>query len=117
MKNYLLFLLVPLISSCSFNESYYISSPVGNNKIKFEWKNTLNPNDEGHVKLSLPEMDKSYLNIRQVMDFSIHIYWGDTIKVRGGKLIGADTSSGMLNWRANYNKEEELQVGSDTIKW
>lgn len=117
MKNYILYLSLTLILSCTYSEKYFISSPVGDNRLKFEWKNSLNPNNKGHIKISLTNRGKSFVAIRPILDFPIHIYWGDTIKIRGGILIDADTNNRILNWRRDYTKQEELQVKSDTIKW
>jgi hypothetical protein len=90
---------------------------MGNSKLKFEWVNSFNPYKKGYIKISLAKSDKAFVAIQPLMDFSIHIYWGDTIKIRGGILVDADTSGGVLNWRRDYTIDEELQVRLDTLKW
>ena len=117
MKKKFLYLVLLVFTSCTYTEKYSVSSPMGDNKLIFEWVNSINPNKRGYVKIYLNNSGKDFISIRPIMDFPIHIYWGDTIKVRGGILVNADTSSGRLNWRQDYTKPEELQVRIDTTKW
>jgi hypothetical protein len=114
----IIYLQILLISSCSYKESYDIVSPNGDKKLRFEWNNTLNPNDKGYIKIFLTASNKNFISIRPLMDFPIHVYWGNTIKIRGGVFINSNIlDTGVINWKKDYTALEETQVLSDTLNW
>lgn len=96
---------------------HFITSPIGSEKLKIEWVDSFNPEEKSYVKISLAGKGDDYITIRPISDFSVHVYWGDTIKIRGGVLVEADTTERLLNWRQNYSSSEELEVLSDKVRW
>src|SRR5690625_3479595 len=116
MKIKILYILLITLSSCSFSK-YYVSSPDKDRTLVFEWVNSLNPNKKGFIKIYPKESTEDFIAIRPIMDFPIDIFWGDTIKVRGGILVKADTSNGTINWKKDYTKKEVEEVMEDTVNW
>jgi len=94
-----------------------VSSPDKDRTLVFEWVNSLNPNKKGFIKIYPKESTEDFIAIRPIMDFPIDIFWGDTIKVRGGILVKADTSNGTINWKKDYTKKEVEEVMEDTVNW
>lgn len=108
--------MVLCLYACSDKE--YISSPNEKSRILvFEWVNSLNPNKKGFIKIYPKGSTRDFIAIRPIMDFPIDIFWGDTIKVRGGILVKADASNGIINWKKDYTKTEAKEVMTDTVNW
>ena len=114
---FFLYLAFAVLTSCNYKERYSIISPKGDSQLIFEWVNTFNPHKKGYIKIYSSNSSESSVSIIPIMDFPIHIYWGDTIKIRGGILVSDETSFGILNWKRDYTKLEEMQVIVDTINW
>lgn len=116
MKIKILYILLMTLGSCSFSK-YYVRSPDEDKTLVFEWVNSLNPNKKGFIKIYPKGSTEDFIAIRPIMDFPIDIFWGDTIKIRGGILVKADTSNGTINWKKDYTKKEAEEVMKDTINW
>jgi hypothetical protein len=100
-----------------FYYKYYVTSPEKKRILVFEWVTGFNPDKKWFIKIYPKRYPKDFVAIRPIMDFPIDIFWGDTIKVRGGILVKADTANRVINWKADYTKKEAKEVMADTVKW
>jgi len=94
-------LLIPI--SCNNNEKNHIASPSGKQKLVFQWVNSLVPQNKGYVKIYIDDSHQ-YVDIRPFMDFPSNIYWGDTLKVRGGFLVSTSSKLSMINFKEDYSE-------------
>ena len=119
IKYTILFIGCILLSlRCRVPDTYYVHSPVDNKqKLEFTWMQSLIPGKKTDIKISIPDIPHASITIQPVMDFNVLIYWGDTIKVRGGTLIKADNSSNKINWLKSYTQDEYKEIIADTIRW
>lgn len=117
-KQWYIYVFILAACSCNFHDKYYINSPNSKNiALVFEWVNTLNPNKKGYIKIYPKGSAENYVAIRSMLDFPIAVYWGDTIKLRGGIFVKGDTLKRIMNWKNDYTKMEAKEVMKDTVNW
>ena len=117
MRKLFLFVLIFNMYSCEFKDTYEITSPKGDKKLSFQWVNTFNPYDNGHIKIFLSDSEEHSISLRSYMDFPLNVWWGDSIKLRGGILVGSDSIAGNINWREDYTELEAAELKFDTVNW
>jgi hypothetical protein len=115
---FLSILLLITVGACSFfNNKYYVRSPNKDKTLVFKWVNSLNPNKRWYVKIYQKGSADNYVAIRSMLDFPIALFWGDTIKIRGGIFVKGDTLNRMINWKEDYTKKEAEEIMKDTVNW
>lgn len=96
-------------------ESYILYSPDKKKHLVFTWHHSFI--NKSSISISLQGRNDASISIRPFMDFPILIYWGDTIKVRGGLFVKKNNSSQLINWKLDQTAEEISEIKRDTNIW
>nr|WP_294988327.1 hypothetical protein [uncultured Sediminibacterium sp.] len=119
-KTTIIIIIAVIFFGC--NKKRMVKSPDGKKELLFTWIESYSPSNRSYIKISLAEDPKTFVSIRPILDFPIAIYWGDTIKIRKGIIVDLDTTSGLMNWRSDLEKQDIRQMiiqknTFDSLKW
>lgn len=99
----------------SSKESYKLFSPDNKNYLVFTWHHSFI--NKSYISISIQGRKDASISIKPLMDYPILIYWGDTIKVRGGLLVKNNNPTQLINWKFDQTAEEIQEIKRDTNIW
>ena len=102
-------LIIYLLLTCSSRN--YVISPYKDKALVFEWNQSIHPNKKNYIKIFLSNSKKNYYSIHPISFIPIHVYWGDTIKIRGGILVDSNiVEPGIIDWKNDYTEFDQSQL-------